>query len=62
MGRGRAAQRARAALSSATCRHGWVASDQIRSVLDLFAYEHEGEHALVFGGGVFRSRGSTAPA
>ena len=23
--------------------HGWVASDQIRSVLDLFAYEDEGE-------------------
>ena len=27
--------------------HGWVASDQIRSVLDLFAYEHEGERSLV---------------
>lgn len=32
--------------------HGWVASDQIRSVLDLFAYEHEGEQALVLGAGV----------
>jgi hypothetical protein len=32
--------------------HGWVASDQIRSVLDLFAYEHEGERALVLAGGV----------
>jgi hypothetical protein len=32
--------------------HGWVASDQIRSVLDLFAYEHEGEHSLVLGAGV----------
>jgi hypothetical protein len=32
--------------------HGWVASDQIRSVLDLFAYEHEGEHALVLAAGV----------
>jgi hypothetical protein len=31
--------------------HGWVASDQIRSVLDLFAYEHEGEHALVLAAG-----------
>ena len=32
--------------------HGWVASDQIRSVLDLFAYEHEGEQALVLAAGV----------
>jgi F5/8 type C domain len=32
--------------------HGWVASDQIRSVLDLFGYEHEGEHALVLAAGV----------
>ena len=32
--------------------HGWVASDQIRSVLDLFAYEHEGAHALVLAAGV----------
>ena len=32
--------------------HGWVASDQIRSVLDLFAYEHEGDHALVLAAGV----------
>ena len=32
--------------------HGWVASDQIRSVLDLFAYEHEGEHSLVLAAGV----------
>jgi hypothetical protein len=32
--------------------HGWVASDQIRSVLDLFAYEHEGTHALVLAAGV----------
>ena len=32
--------------------HGWVASDQIRSVLDLFAYEHEGKHALVLAAGV----------
>ena len=31
--------------------HGWVASDQIRSVLDLFGYEHEGEHALVLAAG-----------
>ena len=27
--------------------HGWVASDQIRSVLDLFAYEDESESSLV---------------
>jgi len=32
--------------------HGWVASDQIRSVLDLFAYEHETEHTLVLAAGV----------
>jgi hypothetical protein len=32
--------------------HGWVASDQIRSVLDLFAFEHEGERALVLAAGV----------
>jgi hypothetical protein len=32
--------------------HGWVASDQIRSVLDLFAYEDEGRHALVLAAGV----------
>jgi F5/8 type C domain len=32
--------------------HGWVASDHIRSVLDLFAYEHEGERALVLAAGV----------
>ncbi|MEO8924751.1 MAG: hypothetical protein ABI330_18335, partial [Caldimonas sp.] len=32
--------------------HGWVASDHIRSVLDLFAYEHEGEYSLVLAAGV----------
>lgn len=32
--------------------HGWVASDQIRAVLDLFAYEHEGERSLVLAAGV----------
>jgi hypothetical protein len=32
--------------------HGWVASDQIRSVLDLFAYEREGQHTLVLAAGV----------
>jgi hypothetical protein len=32
--------------------HGWVASDHIRSVLDLFAYEHEGERSLVLAAGV----------
>ncbi|HEY9066077.1 MAG TPA: discoidin domain-containing protein [Burkholderiaceae bacterium] len=32
--------------------HGWVASDHIRAVLDLFAYEHEGERSLVLAGGV----------
>ena len=32
--------------------HGWVASDQIRAVLDLFAYEHEGQRQMVLAAGV----------
>ncbi len=32
--------------------HGWVASDHIRSVLDLFAYEDESEQSLVLAAGV----------
>jgi len=32
--------------------HGWVASDFIRSALDLFAYEREADHALVLAAGV----------
>jgi hypothetical protein len=32
--------------------HGWVAGDFIRSALDLFAYEREGDHALVLAAGV----------
>jgi poly(3-hydroxybutyrate) depolymerase len=32
--------------------HGWVASDFIRSTLDLFAYERDADHALVVGAGV----------
>ena len=32
--------------------HGWVASDYIRSVLDLFAYEREGERSLVLAAGM----------
>lgn len=32
--------------------HGWVASDYIRSVLDLFAYERRGEGSLVLAAGV----------
>jgi len=32
--------------------HGWVASDFIRSVLDLFAYEREQDDALVIAAGV----------
>lgn len=32
--------------------HGWVASDFIRSALDLLAYERESEGALVIGAGV----------
>ncbi|MEO6968237.1 MAG: discoidin domain-containing protein [Rhodanobacteraceae bacterium] len=32
--------------------HGWVASDYIRSVLDLFAYERDSDHAIVLDAGV----------
>ncbi|MEP7043059.1 MAG: discoidin domain-containing protein [Dokdonella sp.] len=32
--------------------HGWVASDFIRSTLDLFAYERDADHALVLAAGV----------
>jgi hypothetical protein len=32
--------------------HGWVASDFIRSVVDLFAYEREEDGALVLGAGI----------
>jgi len=32
--------------------HGWVASDHVRSVLDLFAYEDETERSLVLAAGV----------
>jgi len=32
--------------------HGWVASDFIRAVLDLFAYEREGDQAPVLAAGV----------
>jgi len=34
--------------------HGWVASDFIRSALDLFAYEREADSALVLGAGIPR--------
>jgi hypothetical protein len=32
--------------------HGWVASDFIRAALDVFAYEREGDQALVLGAGI----------
>jgi hypothetical protein len=32
--------------------HAWVESDYIRSVLDLFAYEREDDHALVLAAGI----------
>jgi len=32
--------------------HGWVASDFIRSTLDLFAYERASDHAIVLAAGV----------
>ncbi len=32
--------------------HAWIASDFVRSVLDMFAYERERDHALVLGGGL----------
>ena len=41
--------------------HGWVASDFIRSALDLFAYEREADNALVLAAGLpcsgWRARG-----
>jgi hypothetical protein len=32
--------------------HAWVASDYVRSVLDMFAYERDSDHALVLGAGL----------
>ena len=32
--------------------HAWVASDYVRSVLDMFAYEREADEALVLGAGL----------
>ncbi len=32
--------------------HAWVASDYVRSVLDMFAYEREADDALVLGAGL----------
>ncbi len=32
--------------------HGWVAADFLRSFLDLFAYERDGDDALVVGAGI----------
>jgi hypothetical protein len=32
--------------------HAWVASDYVRSVLDMFAYERESDQALVIGAGI----------
>ncbi|TMH36453.1 MAG: hypothetical protein E6H66_04975 [Betaproteobacteria bacterium] len=34
--------------------HGWIASDFIRSTLDLFAYERAADHAIVLAAGVSR--------
>ena len=32
--------------------HAWVASDYVRSALDLFAYERDADHALVLAAGI----------
>ena len=32
--------------------HAWVASDYVRSVLDMFAYERDSDHAVVLGAGI----------
>ncbi|TCV92831.1 hypothetical protein EC912_106170 [Luteibacter rhizovicinus] len=32
--------------------HAWIASDYVRSALDLFAYERASDHAMVLGAGV----------
>jgi hypothetical protein len=46
--------------------HAWIASDFIRAVLDLFAYERSGDHALVLAAGVppewLRAKASPYPA
>ena len=52
VGRGRVLRDAREPRFLGDMPHGWVASDHIRSVLDLFAYEHEGERSLVLAAGV----------
>ena len=42
--------------------HAWIASDYIRSVLDMFAYERPDEKALVLAAGIPDRLGSPAPA
>jgi hypothetical protein len=32
--------------------HAWIASDYVRSALDLFAYERQADHAMVLGAGL----------
>jgi len=32
--------------------HGWIASDYLRSTLDMFAYERESDHSLVLAAGI----------
>jgi hypothetical protein len=32
--------------------HGWIASDFVRAVVDLFAYERSTDHAMVLGRGI----------
>ncbi len=41
--------------------HSWVGSDFIRSVLDMLAYEREGDGALVVGAGITRAWVSEVP-
>ncbi|HEV7776932.1 MAG TPA: discoidin domain-containing protein [Luteibacter sp.] len=32
--------------------HAWIASDYVRSALDMFAYERDGDHAMVLAAGI----------
>jgi hypothetical protein len=41
--------------------HAWIASDAIRSVLDLLAYERDSDQALVLGAGVLPAWWRAAP-
>ena len=41
--------------------HGWIASDYIRSTLDMFAYERYGDHSMVIAAGIPSSWAAQQP-